>query len=150
MDRNRKKKDKKKNPIIIKELKEQYILREFELKFKDIFDFVNESIAISDQDDKLVYFNDKFSNLLNYSKNELIGNKVRDFISEDFKDNFKKETIEREKAITPPISHQIPDEPEESYETQNSSSTVAWTCDTAGRSVEYRRSQGGAPASRCT
>ncbi len=96
MDRIRKKKDKKKNPMINKEIKEQYILREFELKFKDIFDFVNESIAISDKDDKLIYINDRYSELLNYSRNELIGFKVIDFISEDFKDIFIKENTDRE------------------------------------------------------
>ena len=96
MDRNGKKKDKKKNPMINKEIKEQYILREFELKFKDVFDFVNESIAISDKDNNLIYINDRYSELLNYPKNELIGYKVIDFIAEDFKEQFRKETNERE------------------------------------------------------
>ncbi|MHA1560570.1 MAG: PAS domain-containing protein [Promethearchaeota archaeon] len=98
MTRNRKKKDKKNYPKNNKEIKDQFILSEFEVKFKDIFEFVNESIAISDNEDKLVYFNDKFSDLLNYPDNELIGSKVNDFISEDFKDNFKKETKERERG----------------------------------------------------
>ncbi len=96
MNRNRKKKDKKNYPKIDKEIKEQYILSEFEVKYKDVFEFVNESIAISDFEDKLVYFNDKFSDLLNYPNNELIGLEVIDFISEDFKDKFKKETNDRE------------------------------------------------------
>ncbi len=98
MNRNRKKKDKKNYPNDNKEIKDQFILSEFEVKFKDIFEFVNESIAISDNDDKLVYFNDKFRDLLKYPDNELIGSKVNDFISEDFKDNFKKETKERERG----------------------------------------------------
>ncbi|MHA1669619.1 MAG: hybrid sensor histidine kinase/response regulator, partial [Promethearchaeota archaeon] len=98
MNRNRKKKDKKNYPKDHKEIKDQFILSEFEVKFKDIFKFVNESIAISDNDDKLVYFNDKFSDLLNYPDNELIGFKVNDFISEDFKEIFKKETKERERG----------------------------------------------------
>ncbi|QEE17074.1 PAS domain S-box protein [Promethearchaeum syntrophicum] len=96
MDRDRKKKGKKRTPFINKEINEQYILREFELKFKDIFEFVNESIAISDKEDKLIYINDRFSELLKYSRNELIGFKVIDFISEEFKDLFRKETYERE------------------------------------------------------
>jgi len=92
---NRKKKDKKNSPKINNTNKDEFVLSEFEVKFKDIFEFVNESIAISDHDDKLVYFNEKFSNLLNYPRNELIGFKVKNFISEDFKDNFEKETYER-------------------------------------------------------
>ena len=57
MKRIRKKKDKKKYPKINKKSKDEFILREFEVKFKDIFEFVNESIAISDHNDKLVFFN---------------------------------------------------------------------------------------------
>jgi PAS domain S-box-containing protein len=94
----RKKKDKKNYPKISKTNKDEFVLSEFEVKFKDIFEFVNESIAISDHEDKLVYFNDKFSSLLNYPNNELLGFKVFNFISEDFKDNYRKETNEREKG----------------------------------------------------
>ena len=98
MNRNRKKKDKKNYPKINKTTDNEFVLSEFEVKFKDIVEFVNESIAFSDYNDKLVYFNEKFSNLLNYPNNELIGYKVKDFISEEFKDQFKKETNERERG----------------------------------------------------
>ena len=97
MKRNRKKKDKKKNSNNnTKEIKEHFILNEFQIKFKDFFEFVNESIAISDYDDILIYINERFCNLLNCSRNELIGTKVVDFIADEFKDKFRKEINERE------------------------------------------------------
>ena len=94
---NRKlKKKEKSSSINIRNSKS--ILSEFEIKFKDTFEFINEAIAISDNKDRLVYYNKNFCNLLNYSYDELLGKFVLDLISEENKERFKKEIKEREKG----------------------------------------------------
>jgi PAS domain S-box-containing protein len=57
-------------------------LRQSEKRYRMLVETMNEGLGLQDENGVWVYVNDRFSEMLGYTRDEMIGNRVTDFLSE--------------------------------------------------------------------
>ena len=73
-------------------------LRQSEKRYRLLVDTMNEGIGVQNENGEWIYVNDRFSEMLGYSRDEMIGRPVTDFVSESDRTTFKEQVARRRKG----------------------------------------------------
>ncbi|MEM1513747.1 MAG: PAS domain S-box protein [Candidatus Thermoplasmatota archaeon] len=73
-------------------------LREMIDKYSKIVELAREGICIDDENEKMIFVNEAFANILGYKKNELIGKDISCFVDEEGKKILEKQVALRRKG----------------------------------------------------
>ena len=73
-------------------------LRESEKRYRLLVDTMNEGLGVQNENGEWIYVNDRFCEMLGYSRDEMIGWPVTDFVSENDRATFKKQVAMRRKG----------------------------------------------------
>ncbi|MEM2935144.1 MAG: PAS domain S-box protein [Candidatus Thermoplasmatota archaeon] len=73
-------------------------LREMLDRYSKIVELAREGICIDDENEKMIFINKAFANILGYKKNELIGKNISDFVDEEGNKILKKQIMLRRKG----------------------------------------------------
>jgi PAS domain S-box-containing protein len=82
----------------IERKQEQEILRESEKKFREYVETMNEGLGVTDENYLFTYVNEKFSNLLGYSREEMLGRHITEFVAEDYQRVINEEISQRKRG----------------------------------------------------
>ena len=81
------------------ELREKNLeIRESKKRYRQLVETMNEGIAVVDDNGIFTYLNQKFCDMLGYTKNEMIGQDIKSFFRDEYVEMFKKEFIKRKKG----------------------------------------------------
>jgi len=70
-------------------------LRQSEKRYRLLVETMNEGMGVQNEYGKWIYVNDRFSGMLGYSRDEMIGRPVTDFLSENDRMTYYKEQVAR-------------------------------------------------------
>jgi PAS domain S-box-containing protein len=70
-------------------------LRESEERYRQLVETMNEGLAMADQDYLFTFVNERFSEMLGYSREEMVGQLILEFVHDDYKDFMKNEMARR-------------------------------------------------------
>ncbi len=73
-------------------------LRESETRYRELVETMNEGLALGDQDYIFTFVNDTFCEMLAYSREELIGRHIIEFIHDDDKELMKNQIAQRRRG----------------------------------------------------
>jgi len=73
-------------------------LQKSESRYRQLVETMNEGLGVSDQDYKFTYANEKFCEMLGYSRDEIIGRPLIEFVHDDFKELMKDQMARRQKG----------------------------------------------------
>jgi PAS domain S-box-containing protein len=73
-----------------------------EEKYRLLIETMNDGLAVQDENGLLTYVNDKFCEMIGYSKDELINRPVNIFLDKDNQGTFKEQMIKRRKGESRP------------------------------------------------
>ena len=73
-------------------------LRESEAKYRGLVETMNEGLGVTDEDYVFTYVNEKFADMLGCSKSEMIGHRLLEFVSPDYRDFMSEQIRERKKG----------------------------------------------------
>ncbi|MHA1552696.1 MAG: response regulator, partial [Candidatus Heimdallarchaeaceae archaeon] len=76
-------------------------LFESETRFRELVEKTNDGLFIQNQEGFFSYVNSKFCEILGYNKNELLGKKAKDFITENSRNNFLEEMKNKQQGVEP-------------------------------------------------
>jgi PAS domain S-box-containing protein len=92
--------------VIIHDITERKIAeiesRESEEKYRLLVETMNDGLAVQDENGLLTYVNDKFCEMIGYSKDELINRPVNIFLDKDNQKTLKEQMIKRRKGESKP------------------------------------------------
>jgi PAS domain S-box-containing protein len=92
--------------VIIHDITERKLaeieLRASEEKYRLLVETMNDGLAVQDENGLLTYANDKFCEMIGYSKDELINHPVNIFLDKDNQKTFKGQMIRRRKGENKP------------------------------------------------
>ncbi|MFP4364713.1 MAG: PAS domain S-box protein [Spirochaetia bacterium] len=74
------------------------MLRQNEEKYRQLVENLEEGIGIVNNNEEILFVNPAFSRICGYAKEDLIGKKITEFITEDNQDKIKKETETRKQG----------------------------------------------------
>jgi PAS domain S-box-containing protein len=77
-------------------------LREQEEKFRVLVETMNDGLAMRDENGLISYVNDKICNMLGYSRDEVVGRPVTDFLDEGSQVVFREQMVRRQKGEQTP------------------------------------------------
>ncbi|HUU50858.1 MAG TPA: PAS domain S-box protein, partial [Nitrospinota bacterium] len=78
-------------------------LKKSEEEYRKLVETMNEGLGIADKNYILTYVNSKFSDMLGYSKHEMLGHHLLEFIAEDYQALMKEQIAERKKGDAAPF-----------------------------------------------
>jgi len=73
-------------------------LRQSEKRYRLLVDTMNEGLGVQNERGEWIYINDRFSEMLGYSRDEMIGRPVTDFLSENDRTTYKEQVARRRKG----------------------------------------------------
>ena len=77
-------------------------LRESETRYRRLIETMNEGLAVTDKDFRLTFMNERFCEMLEYSRYELMGHRIGEFIPEDFQGMLEEQLNRRKRGETEP------------------------------------------------
>jgi len=76
----------------------QEALQKSESRYRRLVETMNEGLGVISQDYKFTYVNDKFCKMLGYSRDEIIGHPLIEFVHDDFKELIKDQMTRRKRG----------------------------------------------------
>ena len=73
-------------------------LQKSEKRYRRLVETMNEGLGVADQYYKFTYVNDKFSEMLGYPRDEIIGRPLIEFVHDDFKELMTNQTTRRQRG----------------------------------------------------
>lgn len=73
-------------------------LRQSEKRYRLLIDTMNEGLGVQNEHGEWVYVNDRFCEMLGYSRDEMIGRPVTDFLSENDRMTYKEQVARRRRG----------------------------------------------------
>ena len=73
-------------------------LRESEEKYRILVETMNEGVSVRDENDFILYVNDKLCEVTGYSKDELIGSRTVDFVDEAYRKTMDEQMVRQRKG----------------------------------------------------
>jgi PAS domain S-box-containing protein len=73
-------------------------LRESEERYRQLVETMNEGLAMADQDYIFTFVNERFSEMLGYSREEMLGRHIVEFVHEDYKDFMEDQMVRRQRG----------------------------------------------------
>jgi PAS domain S-box-containing protein len=73
-------------------------LRESEERYRQLVETMNEGLAMADQDYVFTFVNERFCDLLGYSRGEMLGCHILEFVHEDYKDFMEDQMVRRQRG----------------------------------------------------
>ncbi len=73
-------------------------LRQSEKRYRLLVDTMNEGLGVQNEHGGWIYVNDRFAEILGYSRDEMIGRQVTDFLSENDRVIYKEQVARRKKG----------------------------------------------------
>ena len=70
-------------------------LRESEERYRQLVETMDEGLAVADQDHVFTFVNERLSEMLGYSREEIIGHFILEFVHDDYKDFMKDQMARR-------------------------------------------------------
>ena len=78
--------------------KAEKTLRESENKYRSLVEAMNEGLGVADENYVFTYVNEKFTDMLGHSKDEMIGHHLMEFVAPDYRDFMAKQMAHREQG----------------------------------------------------
>jgi PAS domain S-box-containing protein len=75
-------------------------LRESEERYRQLVETMNEGLAMADRDYVFTFINEKFAEMLGYSREEMVGRHLLDFVHQDYQDFMQDQMAQRKKGKT--------------------------------------------------
>jgi PAS domain S-box-containing protein len=73
-------------------------LRKSEERYRQLVETMNEGLAMADQDYVFTFVNERFSEMLGYSREEMLGRHIVEFVHEDYKDFMQDQMARRQRG----------------------------------------------------
>jgi PAS domain S-box-containing protein len=73
-------------------------LRESEERYRQLVETMNEGLAMADQDYIFTFVNERLSEMLGYSREEMLGRHIMEFVHEDYKDLMQDQIVRRQRG----------------------------------------------------
>ena len=73
-------------------------LRESEERYRQLVETMNEGLAMADQDYIFTFVNERLSEMLGYSREEMLGRHIMEFVHEDYKDLMHDQIVRRQRG----------------------------------------------------
>ncbi len=73
-------------------------LRESEERYRQLVETMNEGLAMADQNYEFTFVNERFSEMLGYPREEMIGRHILDFVHDDYQDFMKNQIASRKEG----------------------------------------------------
>jgi len=74
-------------------------LRQSEERYRQLVETMNEGLAMADRDYDFTFVNERFAEMLGYSREEMVGKHILEFVHEDYQDFMKQQMAQRTKGI---------------------------------------------------
>jgi PAS domain S-box-containing protein len=76
----------------------EHTLRESEERYRQLVETMNEGLAMADQNYVFTFVNERLSEMLGYSRQELVGHFILDFVHDDYKDFMEQQMSSRKRG----------------------------------------------------
>jgi PAS domain S-box-containing protein len=73
-------------------------LRESEERYRHLVETMNEGLAMADQNYVFTFINERFSEMLGYSREEVLGRHIMEFVHDDYKDFMQDQIASRQRG----------------------------------------------------
>ena len=83
---------------ITKQKNDEKALKESEEKYRLLVETMNDGVGIVDADGLVTYVNDRLPVILGFSRNEIMGRKIKDFVDTDSRAEFEEQFAQRKKG----------------------------------------------------
>ena len=84
--------------ITIRKMAEE-TLRQSEERYRQLVETMNEGLAMGDKDYVFTFVNERFAEMLGYSRDEMVGRHLLEFVHEDYHDFMRDQIAQRTKGV---------------------------------------------------